>query len=671
MRRFDILTALLFGLTAMLFAQPQPAPGQNWTHYIRTSGHGLSLDRVAAIVDEAERTHIYGIEVDNSLTGYYESFLEPAEKLKAIEAVAKAAHARGNRVFVYTEGLETITSNADEKAHTFFKDHPDWVQRDITGRPAVFGGGDAFWIDEGDEDVWITPYAMQWREMYMERIRQIAATGIDGVFVDIPYWMTHFEGWGDTWASFDEYTLAAFKAVSGLNARTDVDLGNWDDPNFIQWVDFRMRSLTEFMAEVAENGRSVNPDFITIAEIYPGIEESAVRVGADVYQMYEVVDVVAHEYSAGGYTSAERSPLDWFLNQVGILSFRAFAEGKASWMLSYSWDGQEAVNIRDAQHNLMMAQLMVGANCWDARGHVMSGSNDIENRATIFKWIGEHENTFYRPRTPIAPVGLYFSPKTRNYFVDDYIPTYRGWMSLFLQRQVEVQVVTPRTLKDFAGKVLVLGDARVLSDAELMTLDSLRATGTTLVMTGECGWYDVTRTRRGGNPLLSSVEVPAKGAAVVPAKAPGVLHYPGRPGERYYRSLRAEFNGLAVGKGDVASARFTAIGDSLMNAIRPHLDGDAAVRVDAEPFLSAAIASVEGRPHVFLSNFKGLVAEQNAKQTPVKNVRVSFPEGMEGTVRVLPYLGKEKKVKAETRDGRVTVTLPAIERGMVVWLEPR
>jgi len=58
------------------------------------------------------------------------------------------------------------------------KDHPDWLQRQITGAPAVFTGGAAFWIREGDEDVWISPYAMPWRNIYMERVRQIAATGI-------------------------------------------------------------------------------------------------------------------------------------------------------------------------------------------------------------------------------------------------------------------------------------------------------------------------------------------------------------------------------------------------------------------------------------------------------------------------------------------------------------
>ncbi|MDZ7765957.1 MAG: hypothetical protein U5K00_16325 [Melioribacteraceae bacterium] len=85
------------------------------------------------------------------------------------------------------------------------------MQRDINNRPAMFGGGDAFWIDEGDEDVWISPYAKEWRKIYMEHVRKIAKTGIDGVFVDIPYWMTHFDGWQDSWTSFDDYTVQAFK----------------------------------------------------------------------------------------------------------------------------------------------------------------------------------------------------------------------------------------------------------------------------------------------------------------------------------------------------------------------------------------------------------------------------------------------------------------------------
>ncbi len=40
------------------------------------------------------------------------------------------------------------------------------------------------------------------------------------------------------------------------------------------------------MREIDANVKAVNPKCKTIAEIYPGIEETAVRVGSDVYDMY-------------------------------------------------------------------------------------------------------------------------------------------------------------------------------------------------------------------------------------------------------------------------------------------------------------------------------------------------------------------------------------------------
>ncbi len=653
-----------------LNAQPPEAQkhGQNWTHYVRIAGHGLSQQSVADIIKSATETHVFGIETDNSLTGYYESFMEPTEKLAAIKAVADAAHAVGNKVFVYTEGLETITADADKKEHTFFKDHPDWVQRNIDGDPAVFGGGTAFWISAGDEDVWITPYAMQWREIFMERIRQIAATGIDGVFIDIPYWMTHFDGWEDTWASFDEYTLAAFKAVSGLNARTDMRLGDFNDPNFIKWVDFRIRTLTEFMADVAKNGRSVNPDFITIAEIYPGIEDAAVRVGADVYEMYQVVDVVAHEYSAGGYKSADRQPADWFAFMTGMYSFRAFANGKATWMLTYSWENHEKITPADAIENLMMSQIMAGANCWDAATHVMSRSNDYEARKRVFKWIDDHELTFYLPRKPIKPVGVYFSQKTRNYFVDEFIPAYRGMMYLMLQSHLEFQIVTPLTLVNFTGDVLILPDVKCLDDNELAWLKNYVDAGKTLIATGESGAYDYLRQRRESNPLheLLGVENPAEGQFSATGKR--FSYQPDSPEIVYYQAIKAGFNDAAF-EGKFESSHFY----NQLQAFTDHLTNDLkfqpAVAVQASPFVASQIAEVDGKTHVFLANFKGLKGKENANQLPEKNVTISFPATKNATVYGLEFMGKVKKISSEWKNGKLRCTVPAFKRGMVVWVE--
>src|SRR4029434_4215242 len=145
----------------------------------------------SAIIRDAQAGHVFGIEVDNDITGRYESFLDPTEKLAAIRAFAEQAHQIRNKAFVYIAGTECITANAAKAQHSVLTNHPDGFHRTPAGEPAVFSSGAAFWIRPGDEDVWISPYAVEWRKVYLQRVRQIASTGIDGLYVDIPYWMTH------------------------------------------------------------------------------------------------------------------------------------------------------------------------------------------------------------------------------------------------------------------------------------------------------------------------------------------------------------------------------------------------------------------------------------------------------------------------------------------------
>ena len=204
-------------------------------------------------------------------------------------------------------------------------------------------------------------------------------------------------------------------------------------------------------------------------------------MGADVYDMYPVVDTIAHEYSTGGM-SASRTPLVWFQDMIGMYSFRAFAGAKPSWMLSYSWEKEKKIAPAEAMQNLAMAQLMAGTNTWDAQGHVMSESNDIQTRTAIFEWIKVNEKTFFLPRQPVRPIGIYFSQPTRNYFADEFIKSYRGFLMLLLQSHLEFQIVTPRTLKSFQGEMLILPDARCLSTVELESLHSYRASGKTLIV---------------------------------------------------------------------------------------------------------------------------------------------------------------------------------------------
>src|SRR6204780_874157 len=278
-KKLTLLPALAVGTFAFaLLSHGVPAnsdrqtwqPGQDWTNYVRIGAYGLKGGDALQIVRSAGASGVFGIEGDNDIPGRHESFFHPEEKLKAIHDLAEAAHHAGNYAFVYIAGTECITAHGDQVEHTLAKDHPDWLQRRITGEPAIFGGGSAFWIRKGDEDVWVSPYATEWRKTYMARVRQIAATGIDGIYVDIPYWMTHFDGWEDTWASFDDYTVAAFRKETGLDAKKDLKLGDFSDNNFRKWVQFRIQTFTDFLAEIDRNVKSVNPAIKTIPEIYPG-----------------------------------------------------------------------------------------------------------------------------------------------------------------------------------------------------------------------------------------------------------------------------------------------------------------------------------------------------------------------------------------------------------------
>lgn len=625
---FAIFLPVLFALG--LRAAPD-SEKQDWTNYVRIGAYALKGGDALQIVRSAQASGVFGIEVDNDIPGRYESFVHPEEKLKAIHAVAEEAHKAGNYAFVYIAGTECITAHADQTPHTLAKEHPDWLQRKITGEPAIFGGGTAFWIRAGDEDVWVSPYAAEWRKTYMERVRQIAGTGIDGIYIDIPYWMTHFDGWEDTWASFDDYTVAAFKQKTGLDAKHDLKLGDFSDPAFRKWVEFRIQTFTDFLSEIDRTAKAVNPKIKTIPEIYPGIEGESVRVGADVYSLYGVVDAIAHEYEFGNgnHMASSRTPLDWFRYQVGMHSFRAFAQGKATWILNYSWDGDKKVEKREAMMNLAMSQVMAGANFWDAPGHSMAGSNDLPTRKKIFSWIQANEKTFYLPRSAVDPVGVYFSPDTRNFYADDFIASYRGILTLLMQKHLEFQIVTPRTLGDFGGKTLVLPDVRVLGDKEKIWFQAFAAQGKRLVITGT----DATGVGSSQN----------------------VVRFPECPGRAYDRALAKDFEHASP--------------DS-QHEFFDSLQGGNTVQIKAGPQVATSIARTsDGHINCFFANFAGLRGGSNPVQTPQTGVEVRVTSKVEGQGFFLPFLGERQTVKGIRHGDSITYTLPPITKGAVFWYE--
>lgn len=631
LRKIGLSTlTLAFVCNGICDAQQFDGPDRAWLTRVRIAAYPLTPENAQQIVQQAQASAVYGIEVDNDIPGRYESLLDPREKLKAIHLVAIAAHKAGNKAFVYVAGTECISPNADG-AHTLAKDHPEWLQRKITGEPAIFDSKAAFWIAKGEEDAWISPFAADWRKLYMQRIRQIAMTGIDGIYVDIPYWMTHFTGWEDTWASFDTATVDAFRKKTGLDARNDIKLGDFEDPGFRKWIDFRIDAITDFLAEIRSNAVAVNPSISLIPEIYPGIEQEAPRVGSDVYQLYPQVDAVAHEYEFGeseDHTAASRTPFDWFMYQIGVRSFRAFAGAKPTWILNYSWDGATHVRPRDAMLNLAMSELMAGANVWDARGHVMSGSNDMPTRTEIFHWIGAHEDIFGALQEPVGQVGVYFSDVTRNYYSKDFIPSYRGVLLLLLEKHIQFQIVTPRTLAAFHGKTLVLPDVRVVSDQEAAVIRSYVASGGKLVETGQPD-----------------------------AKLAGVDHaalLSDRPEVEYLNRAQNDF------------ANTDPSGES---AFLKSIPDDTDLKIATSRNVVVHESKIKSRTYLFFANFDGLKAGEVATPITQRDVQIIARSGFGKKLHVLPFLGTESVIEGKASGADIEFVIPEIERGSVAWFE--
>jgi hypothetical protein len=137
------------------------------------------------------------------------------------------------------------------------------------------------------------------------------------------------------------------------------------------------------------------------------------------------------------------------------------------------------------------------------------------------------------------------------------------------------------------------------------------------------------------------------------ASAPRRL--PECPGKVYLAELERDFE-----RPDPRAA------DKLITA----LGSEPAVRIDASSSVAAQIARVDGKLHIFLANFGGLIAGQNAVQTPERGIRVTVPAAA-GKAWLLPFLGEALEVQGQYQDGNRIFVLPAIHKGAILWFEGR
>jgi len=179
----------------------------------------------------------------------------------------------------------------------------------------------------------------------------------------------------------------------------------------------------------------------------------------------------------------------------------------------------------------------------------------------------------------------------------------------------------------------------VLSDDEKSLLRSYVDGGRMLVITGE------DATQRGGSDSRGRLS-PRN------PQAENVVRFEKDPGAEYFAALSKDFAATSPDKEQ-----------TFLDSLQP----SSSIQVFASPALATSIAQVEGTPHVFFANFAGLRGGVNPVQTPQKNVRVEVAGSNKAQGYFLPFLGEVSKVDGAAGNGKVTFTLPAIEKGAVFW----
>jgi hypothetical protein len=227
------------------------------------------------------------------------------------------------------------------------------------------------------------------------------------------------------------------------------------------------------------------------------------------------------------------------------------------------------------------------------------------------------------------PIGVYFSPTTRNYFTRDFLASYQGIIILLLQHHMEYEVVTPRTVAQFHGETLVLPDVRVLSPEEKAVLAAYVAHQGKLVVTGE-----------------NATGLAANQNVAIMRACPGKAHM------------------AAIASNMTASDRSTE--DAFFSSIH----AQPAVEVFAPPLVATQIASVEGKPHIFFANFSGLVPGKNARQTPIGDIKIRLIGTTSTRLTFLPFLGQHQIIEGKRAGGATVFVLPSLEKGAVAWIDP-
>jgi hypothetical protein len=502
--------------TLFFIAGGASAPAQDaqpsvpaWLGQARIAGAELFSEMTAAEIAKSVSAladqNVTVIEGDSDLSRLLTDKEFDAE-IDLMRRYSEAAHRSGMKVVWYYPTFEVLTPNAKRGVKSMAQLHPDWLQRGLDGKPNMFfgsrrGKARVHWVDPNTESAWMSlhsPYA----DMFLERIKKIAATGVDGIWLDVPIYNDIGAPWSDTSAGAAE----RFRADTGMEVPKAV---NWSDPVWRRWIAWRYQEISNFLLRVRDTAKSVTEDISIVVETVTldydaatmlALDGSTMKTAPGMVQVWEV-DVVSDKTGM-----REAKPDDW-ISLIGMSKFAKAASGrKPSWIFTYGKQQEDGL--------LVMAEaLAAGNHPYETKIPLMTTTVGAAYRKRVFGWIKREEGRLFASESA-AKVGVYFSPESRDYLdqaigtglfattkskdqlwwsrenVDSvysltYLAEYRGMIKWLAHNHVPFDIVVrPDATELSRYNTLIAPSLAAISDRDAELLDQYVANGGHLVVTG-------------------------------------------------------------------------------------------------------------------------------------------------------------------------------------------
>jgi hypothetical protein len=613
------------------------------------------------LLRQLREQHVTVVETDTKLSDWLNED-EFAAMLGMMTQWNRMCHGAGMKVVWYYPSLEVI-SPGGQYGPSFYKAYPDWAQLSIKGEPNYFFGGVVFWVEAGNESVWLSPNG-PWREYYLDRVKRIAATGADGIWPDVPIYFSGTAEWCDT----SPWARAAFKADTGLDIPDGED---WTDPHWRRWIEWRHRNLNQFLLDIAAAGRSVNPDFETFVETVTCDYQDATRIGLDgaYLRLAEGITHVWEVDAISDSTAMRNAKEDDYICQISMYKYCRAASGKKpAWAFDYGLQEDDAQQV-------MAEVLAAGCNPYEVKIPEKTFGVSAPMRTRMYGWVDAHMARIF-DATSLANVALYHSSPSRNYtpqgegsglfatttkpagvekwwstvpeescYRKQWLSEYRGMVKMLVHAHIPFDVITSPTFRaeDLEGyKLLLLPDLEAVSDGEAAIMRQFVQAGGTIVITGprptSMNEYGDSRP----NYALADVLGFNKGSSVPESNRNSF-----GSGAAYYFE---DFLGGEYLRQSWRPAYDKVVG-AILESVTPivTVDGDRRIHVEAR--------ALGGETILHLTNFIGVTGEFSVVPTQigvemlvpagkqVQSVQVTSPDHETPEPRALDFSAADGKVK--------------------------